>query len=178
MLSHDMLIPLAVFVSITLGTWVALGVIAGRPRTCRGAAAAAARPAAPTGTPSRPALAQPAGDVPGEGHGGGRASWASRSARRTRHELGKVRLKLLNAGFRQEQAVAVFYGIKLIGLLVGLAVAVPRPVLHVRHDADRPLSMAVAAAALGFYLPGFPRRADGRRSGRSRSSWACPTRWT
>ena len=40
-------------------------------------------------------------------------------------ELGKVRLKLLNAGFRNEQAVAVFYGIKLILMLLGLAVAFP-----------------------------------------------------
>ena len=36
----------------------------------------------------------------------------------------------LNAGFRQEQAVAVFYGIKLIGLLIGLAVAFPPASLH------------------------------------------------
>ena len=30
-------------------------------------------------------------------------------------ELGKIRIKLLNAGFRHEQAVAVFFGIKFIG---------------------------------------------------------------
>ena len=32
MLSLDMLIPLAVFVTITLGTWVALGTMSDRPR--------------------------------------------------------------------------------------------------------------------------------------------------
>ena len=62
---------------------------------------------------------------------GGAASWASRCARPTRQELGKVRLKLLNAGFRHEQAVAVYYGVKVIGMLVGLGVAFP----IVRHEA-------------------------------------------
>ncbi len=51
-------------------------------------------------------------------------------------ELGKIRIKLLNAGFRQEQAVAVYYGIKFIGLLIGLAGAFP-PCCHpLRDDAD------------------------------------------
>ena len=40
-------------------------------------------------------------------------------------ELGKVRLKLLNAGFRNENAVAVLFGIKLILMLLGLAIAFP-----------------------------------------------------
>ena len=30
-------------------------------------------------------------------------------------ELGKIRLELLNAGFRDENAVAVFFGLKILG---------------------------------------------------------------
>jgi tight adherence protein C len=67
-------------------------------------------------------------------------------------ELGKIRLKLLNAGFRQEQAVAVFFGIKLIGLLIGLAVSFPPCFL--RWGLSQPTYVATACAtALGFYLP-------------------------
>ena len=51
-------------------------------------------------------------------------------------ELGKIRLKLLNAGFRQEAAVAVYFGIKLIGMLIGLDPGRPVPGHAVWHDAD------------------------------------------
>ena len=100
------LIPLAVFVAITLGTWAVLGLVAGRPEIGRGPAAGAC--SIRGAGPRRRARRKRQEHVPGEGDGGRRASWASRCARPTRQELGKIRLKLLNAGFRQEQAVAVF----------------------------------------------------------------------
>ena len=40
-------------------------------------------------------------------------------------ELGKVRVTLLNAGFRNENAVAVLYGAKLFLMLLGLTIAFP-----------------------------------------------------
>src|SRR6516165_7974528 len=40
-------------------------------------------------------------------------------------ELGKVRLTLMNAGFRSENAVAVFFGAKMILMLVGFLIAFP-----------------------------------------------------
>ena len=51
-------------------------------------------------------------------------------------ELGKIRLKLLNAGFRQEQAVAVYYGVKIFVMLVVVAVGRPVPRHELWHDAD------------------------------------------
>lgn len=69
-------------------------------------------------------------------------------------ELGKIRLFLLNAGIRHPQAVQVFLGLKMLGLLLGLAIAVP-PVLA-RSGFDRNGIMTVAiAGGIGFYLPGI-----------------------
>lgn len=44
---------------------------------------------------------------------------------KTEEEFGKIRLALLNAGFRSEQAVHIYLGIKFLLMLAGLAVAVP-----------------------------------------------------
>ena len=52
-------------------------------------------------------------------------------------ELGKVRLKLLNAGFRNENAVAVLFGVKLILMLLGLAIAFPIVALKLGLTAQR-----------------------------------------
>lgn len=69
-------------------------------------------------------------------------------------ELGKIRLSLLNAGIRHPQAVQVFLGLKMLGLLLGLALAIP-PVLA-RSGFDRSgLTMVAIAGGIGFYLPGI-----------------------
>ena len=91
-------------------------------------------------------------------------------------ELGKVRLKLLNAGFRNENAVAVFFGIKLILMLLGLAIAFPIVALKLGMTRNA-ITITAVCGGIGFYLPGWSWTA-GRRSGLSRSFWACPMRWT
>jgi tight adherence protein C len=69
-------------------------------------------------------------------------------------ELGKLRLKLLNAGVRSENAVAVFFGIKLILLLVGLGIAFP--LLALKFGLSRnAFTLTLLAGGFGFYLPGF-----------------------
>jgi len=69
-------------------------------------------------------------------------------------ELGKVRLKLLNAGFRQENAVAVFFGIKLILMLLGLGIVFPIVALKFGMTRNT-MTLTVMAGGLGFYLPGI-----------------------
>ena len=69
-------------------------------------------------------------------------------------ELGKIRIKLLNAGFRQDQAVAVYFGVKLMCLLIGLAVAFPASVLHYGMTQTTYL-IAGCAGGMAFYLPDF-----------------------
>jgi tight adherence protein C len=69
-------------------------------------------------------------------------------------ELGKIRLELLNAGFRSENAVQVYLGIKLLCLLVALAAAIP--LMYAKHGFTRPgITYMVLAGAVAFYLPGF-----------------------
>jgi tight adherence protein C len=152
MFSYEILIPFAVFISITLGTWALLGVIADRPRAADDRLKRLLDPTA--------------------GRGVGEASQAKRQDRfqakvtaaanklgkslrpSDEAELGKIRLKLLSAGFRQEQAVAVFYGIKVIGLLIGLAVAFPLLVLKYGMT-QKAFMFAAGAAGVGFYIPDF-----------------------
>lgn len=69
-------------------------------------------------------------------------------------ELGKIRLELLNAGFRNENAVAVYSGLKVLLMLAVVAVA--GPLIVGKHGMTRAgLSYVVVAAGVGFYLPGL-----------------------
>jgi len=148
----ETLVPLIVFAAVALGVWAGLSVFAGRPA---------------------------AGDErlrrimnPGNGRQASEESIAKRQERFHKQvtqaadklgrslrpsdaeELGKVRIKLLNAGFRHEQSVAVFYGVKLILLLVGLAVAFPVLVLRSGMTTNT-LTLTIVGGAIGFYLPGL-----------------------
>src|SRR5271165_1275339 len=152
MLSHDMLIPLVVFVSITLGTWVALGTMSARPRRAEDRLrklmdGTAGRDAVDAGVARRQEIFQ--------AKVAAAANKLGQSLRPSdQEELGKVRLKLLNAGFRQEQAVAVFFGIKLILMLLGLGIAFPIVALKFGMTRNA-MTMTVMAGGLGFYLPGM-----------------------
>ncbi len=148
--SYDALIPAAVFISITLGTWAALGFLAGRPRN---ADDRLRRLLDPNGgrVESERGLAKQQEQFQAKV-----MSAAQRLGKTLRpsdeQELGKIRVKLLNAGFRQESAVAMYYGVKVIGLLVALAVSVPFLVMN--FGMTRKAAMfAVGVGALGFYLP-------------------------
>lgn len=69
-------------------------------------------------------------------------------------ELGKIRMTLLNAGFRSEQAVAIYYGMKGFLMLLGLALAVP--VVASRYGfTQMGITYIVMAGAVGYYAPGF-----------------------
>jgi tight adherence protein C len=152
MLPLDMLIPVAVFVAITMGTWVALGAMSARPqraedRLRRLLDGTAGRDVVEAGVARRQEVFQAKVTAA--------AKKLGQSLRPSdQDELGKVRLKMLNAGFRQEQAVAVFFGIKALGLLIGLAVTVPAAVLRSGMTQSAMTTIA-AGAGLGFYLPDF-----------------------
>ena len=64
-------------------------------------------------------------------------------------EMGKLRLRLVHAGFRRPDAVAVFLGIRVATALLSFA-ALATP-LVVRPN----LMMALGAAGLGYVLPGI-----------------------
>src|SRR5262249_41923091 len=66
--------------------------------------------------------------------------------------LGKIRVRLLNAGFRQEQAIAVYFGTKLLALVLGLALSFPALVWKFGMT-QTAYVLAAASEGLGFYLP-------------------------
>ena len=66
---------------------------------------------------------------------------------RSAAELGKLRLRLVQAGYRRPDALAIFLGIRL-GCAVGLFALVAMPILM------RPnLGLALLAAAIGYVMP-------------------------
>src|SRR5262249_28672059 len=150
--SAQTLIPIAVFLCMTLGSWLVLGLIANRSQSAedrlkRLVDPAAARGAAEATLANRQDLIQ--------AKVAAAANRLGQSLRPTdEEEYGKIRLQLLNAGIRQENAVAVYYGIKVIGLLVGLIISFP-PLVWKFGMTSTSYVLAAAVAAIGFYLPDF-----------------------
>ncbi len=151
MFNAETLIPLAVFIAISLGTWVILGLIAGGESTAEQRLKRLLDPksagAAELGYAKRQELFQ--AKVTAAANKLGQSLRPSDEA-----ELGKIRLQLLNAGFRHEQAVAVYYGIKLIGLVLGLALAFPPCAIRFGMS-QTTYALSMGAGGIGFYLPGL-----------------------
>jgi tight adherence protein C len=102
------LIPLSVFVAMTLGTWSVLGLVATRPKSAELRLKRLLDPHAVE-------IAQAKRQEQVQAKVAAAANRLGQSLRPSdAQELGKIRTKLMNAGFRHEQAVAVLYGIKFI----------------------------------------------------------------
>ncbi|CAN5884743.1 type II secretion system F family protein [soil metagenome] len=68
--------------------------------------------------------------------------------------IGKIRATLINAGFRQQSALQIFMTLKLIGLLIGLGIAIP-PVLMQIGLTTKGFGIILMVGAFGYILPGF-----------------------
>ena len=147
-LSAENLIPLAIFLAFSLGAWAVLGHLAERSGS---AEVRLQRLLDPRSIVVSQAKRQEAVQAK-------LTSAANKLGQSLRpsdvQELGKIRVKLMNAGFRHEQAVAVYYGIKLIGLLVGLAGAFPSSVMQYGLT-TKAYTITAVAAGVAFYLPDF-----------------------
>jgi tight adherence protein C len=145
-LSADNLVPVAVFVAMTLGVWGTLGLVAGRPKSAEQRLKRLLDPHAA-------ATMQATRQIQVQARVTAAANKLGESLRPSdQQELGKIRIKLLNAGFRHDQAVAVYYGIKLMCLLIGLAVAFPACALNYGMAQTTYLTTA-CVGGLAFYLP-------------------------
>jgi tight adherence protein C len=151
LLTWDNVIPIAVFFAITLGAWAVMSMIADRPVSAEERLKRVLNPQTRRPDPATMArhqdrlqakVAQAAGKL-------GKTLRPSNE-----EELGKVRIELLNAGFRGEQAVPVFYGLKLLALLTVAAVVTPLVVGRYGMN-QKSLPYIATAAGLGFYLPGL-----------------------
>jgi tight adherence protein C len=151
-LSVETMLPYLVFLSITLGTWGMLTVIADQAANAEDRLHRIMNPAQ-----DRQALEQSVARRQDKFQ-----AQVTKAARKLgqslrpsdEQELGKVRHKLLNAGFRHEQAVAVYFGVKVIALLIGLAVAFPLMALKFGMTRNAFIVTAVIGG-IGFYLPDF-----------------------
>lgn len=146
------IIALSVFLAITLGAWGVLSALADRPASAEDRLkrvlnpGAARRLDAATADRQQDRLQERVKEA---------ASKLGKSFRPNNEaELGKIRMTLLNAGFRSEQAVATFYGLKGFFLLLALALAVPLVVSRYGMT-QTGITYIVLAAAVGYYAPGF-----------------------
>jgi tight adherence protein C len=149
MLNWETLVPVATFLAIALGAWGTLTAMADRrsraadrlERLMRGASR----------SPRTSDLVRKQDRI--QAIVSRAAPRLARPLQGKEEELGQLRLKLLNAGFRGEQALQVFLAAKFLLLLVALAVAVPG--VYAKYGLGRNgLCLIVLAGAVGFYLPG------------------------
>ncbi|MBV8312844.1 MAG: type II secretion system F family protein [Planctomycetaceae bacterium] len=161
----ETLLPYIVFLSITLAVWVILSVLADR-----------------TGGKAEDRLRRIMN--PGLGRKASEEQLAKRQEKFQTHvakaatklgqslrpsdeqELGKLRLKLLNAGFRHENSVAIFFGIKAILAILGLTIVFPLAALKFGMTRNA-FTLTAMAGGLGFYVPGMI--VDSRKKKRAES---------
>jgi tight adherence protein C len=150
-LTWSTIVPLAAFFAITLGVWAMLSLIADRPingdeRLKRVLNPNAARPDASALARQQDMLQAKFAEA---------AKRLGKSLKPSNEAtLGKLRLTLLNAGFRNENAVAMFYGIKALALAAALSLTAPI-VLSKLGLTQLGLCCLGLGAALGWYLPGL-----------------------
>lgn len=152
-MSWETIVPFAVFLTITLGVWGFLTTMADRrPSTAEERLRRVLDPLTPQNDRK---LAEQQQQAKFQARVSEAASKLGKSLRPTNEvELGKIRLTLLNAGFRSEQAVMAYYGWKMVGLVIGLAIAVP--LFVTRYGATQAgLTYSILTGAVGFYLPDF-----------------------
>src|ERR1700750_925002 len=113
MLTWTTAISVAAFFAITLGVWVVLSLISDRPVNSEERLRRVLNPNA--ARPNASAMARQQDALPAKF-----AEAAKRLGKSLKPSdevaLGKLRLTLLNAGFRSENAVTIFYGIKVLAM--------------------------------------------------------------
>ena len=150
------LIPLGSFAAMTLVVWAVLGAIADRPSGLEQRLSRLIDPAAR----KKAAASILAEDDRFQARMSVVAGKFGESFRpKNEAELGKAKQLMLNAGFRSEHAVATFYGIKVIGGLLGLLIG--GPVIYAKYGLDKTgLSYLLLCGAVGFLPARLRRRRD------------------
>jgi tight adherence protein C len=163
-LTAGFLVPIAVFLAITLVTWVVLSAIAERPKSAEDRLKRLLDPAAARGDALK---SQANRQDQLQAKVTAAANKLGTSLRPSnQEELGRLRLKLVRSGFRHEQATAVFFGLKLIGLLIGTIVAFPPLAMRFGMTQTSYIGTAVAGGIL-FYVPDYFVKHRTKRRGES-----------
>jgi tight adherence protein C len=152
LLPSESLTPILAFLVMTLGSWFILSWIATRPRVGDDRLRRLIDPAAARGASESAQLKR---QEALQAKVVSAASKIGKSLRPTdEEEIGKLRLRLLRAGFRSEQAVAIYYGLKVLLGLLALALAVPPLVVQFGFEQSTYV-LGAAAGAVGFYAVDF-----------------------
>ncbi len=150
MFDAQTLVPIAVFLAMTLAVWAVMSMVADRPVNAEERLKRVLNPA--TRRPDAASVARQQdkfqAKVTQAANKLGRSLKPSNES-----DLGKLRLELLNAGFRGENAVAVYQGLKFFALLLCLVIAAPFVMSKFGMNRSA-MTYLVAAAGLGYYLPG------------------------
>jgi tight adherence protein C len=146
----DSLVPLATFLAIALGVWAALSGLAERRSR---AADRLERLVRSGGRKSRTSTIVRKQDRI-QAIVAKAAPALARPLQGKEEEVSRLRLELLNAGFRGEQAVQIYLALKFFLLLVTLAAAIP--LAYSRYGLQRTgITVIGLAGGVGFYLPGL-----------------------
>jgi tight adherence protein C len=147
----ETLVPLGVFLAMTLGVWVVMSLIADRPVNAEERLKRVLNP-----TARRPDAVMVARQQDRFQAKVAKAATRLGGSLKPSNEaaLGKIRLELLNAGFRGENAVAVYHGMKMLTMLLMVAIVAP-PVVGKFGLTQSGMTYIFLAAGLGFYLPGL-----------------------
>ncbi len=150
MFDAQTLVPISVFLAMTLAVWAVMSMVADRPVNAEERLKRVLNPA--TRRPDAASTARQQdkfqAKVTQAANKLGKSLKPSNES-----DLGKLRLELLNAGFRGENAVAVYQGLKFFALLLCLVIAAPFVMSKFGMNRSS-MTYMVAAAGLGYYLPG------------------------
>ena len=151
MITLDTLIPLAVLCGVSLAVWALMSIFADRPVNAEERLRRVLNPAARKAEAVVAAKQQEAFQA----KVAKAANTLGKSLRPNNEvDIGKIRLELMNAGFRGEQAIPVYYGFKVIAAILGLLVS--GPIVISKYGFNQTgLTYLTVAMGFGFYMPGL-----------------------
>lgn len=151
-LSLEDLVPIAVFLAITLGAWGALTVLASRSSDAEDRLRRLMDRSRQNKGPSTHLIRQQ--DRIQKRFTEAANKLAGAVQPKDEASISKIRTTLINAGFRNPNALQIFMTIKLIGLLIGLGIAIPPVFMQVGLTA-KGVVYILLSGGVGYYLPGF-----------------------
>ena len=149
----ETLLPYLVFLAITLAVWAILTPWRDRPRSRRGAAQRIMNPASVGKRPARVAGRQDKFQAKVT-EGGEQAGAIATSLRRG--GTGQGPAQAAQCGIPQRERGGGLYGVKLILMLLGLAIAFPLVVIKLGMTRMR-YTITAVCGGVGFYMPGLGR---------------------
>lgn len=151
MISLDTIIPFAVLIAVSGAVWALMSIFADRPANAEERLRRVLNPAARKAE----AVAASKQQEAFQAKVAKAANTLGKSLRPNNEaEIGKIRIELMNAGFRSEQAIQVYYGLKVLSAIVGLILVGPI-VLSKIGFARTGFTYVILVMAFGFYIPGL-----------------------